>query len=100
MNRNALIGVLAAVVVAIGAYFAFTPKADKMDAPKQTATAPAPAPAPAPAAAPKPAGPLTFKWANDGDVSSMDPYARNETFLISFMGNRSEERRVGKECRL
>ena len=87
MNRNALIGVLAAVVVAIGAYFAFTPKTDKMDAPKQTATAPAPAPAPAPAAAPKPAGPLTFKWANDGDVSSMDPYARNETFLISFMGN-------------
>ena len=29
----------------------------------------------------------TFRWANDGDVSSMDPYARNETFLLSFMGN-------------
>ena len=28
-----------------------------------------------------------FKWANDGDVNSMDPYARNETFLLSFMGN-------------
>ena len=28
-----------------------------------------------------------FKWANDGDVNSMDPYARNETFLLSFLGN-------------
>ena len=28
-----------------------------------------------------------FRWANDGDVNSMDPYARNETFLLSFMGN-------------
>jgi peptide/nickel transport system substrate-binding protein len=26
----------------------------------------------------------TFRWANDGDVNSMDPYARNETFLITF----------------
>ena len=26
----------------------------------------------------------TFRLANDGDVSSMDPYARNETFLLAF----------------
>ena len=38
----------------------------------------------APAAA---ADAKTFKWANDGDVNSMDPYARNETFLLSFMLN-------------
>ena len=30
----------------------------------------------------------TFRWANDGDVISMDPYARQETTLLSFMGNR------------
>jgi peptide/nickel transport system substrate-binding protein len=29
----------------------------------------------------------TFRWANDGDANSMDPYARNETFLLSFMAN-------------
>jgi len=29
----------------------------------------------------------TFRWANDGDVISMDPYARQETFLLSFDGN-------------
>jgi peptide/nickel transport system substrate-binding protein len=29
----------------------------------------------------------TFKWANAGDVSSMDPYARNETFLLTFTSN-------------
>ncbi len=29
----------------------------------------------------------TFKWANAGDVSSMDPYARNETFLLTFTQN-------------
>jgi len=29
----------------------------------------------------------TFKWANAGDVSSMDPYYRNETFLLAFMEN-------------
>lgn len=29
----------------------------------------------------------TFKWANDGDVNSLDPYARNETFLLSFNQN-------------
>jgi peptide/nickel transport system substrate-binding protein len=28
-----------------------------------------------------------FRWANDGDVNSMDPYARNETFLLTFMLN-------------
>ncbi len=26
----------------------------------------------------------TFRWANDGDANSMDPYAREETFLLSF----------------
>ena len=34
-----------------------------------------------------PAEAKTFRWANDGDVSSMDPYARNETFLLGFMAN-------------
>ncbi|WP_376095977.1 ABC transporter substrate-binding protein [Roseomonas sp. CCTCC AB2023176] len=29
----------------------------------------------------------TFRWANDGDVNSMDPYARNETFLLTFTAN-------------
>jgi peptide/nickel transport system substrate-binding protein len=29
----------------------------------------------------------TFRWANDGDVNSMDPYARQETFLLSFNQN-------------
>src|ERR1051325_4571243 len=29
----------------------------------------------------------TFRFANDGDVNSMDPYARNETFLLSFLLN-------------
>jgi peptide/nickel transport system substrate-binding protein len=29
----------------------------------------------------------TFRWANAGDVSSMDPYARNETFLLTFTSN-------------
>jgi peptide/nickel transport system substrate-binding protein len=29
----------------------------------------------------------TFRWANDGDVNSMDPYARNETFLLAFLSN-------------
>lgn len=28
-----------------------------------------------------------FRWANDGDVNSMDPYARQETFLLSFNSN-------------
>ena len=29
----------------------------------------------------------TLRWANDGDVNSMDPYARQETFLLTFMQN-------------
>src|ERR1700743_1083412 len=29
----------------------------------------------------------TLRWANDGDVNSMDPYARNETFLLTFVLN-------------
>jgi len=29
----------------------------------------------------------TFRWANDGDVNSMDPYARQETFLLAFNAN-------------
>jgi peptide/nickel transport system substrate-binding protein len=29
----------------------------------------------------------TFRWANDGDIISMDPYARQETTLLSFAGN-------------
>ena len=29
----------------------------------------------------------TLKWANDGDVSSMDPYFLNESFLLGFLGN-------------
>src|SRR6266571_6211204 len=32
----------------------------------------------------------TFRWANDGDTNSMDPYARNETFLLSFAMNMYE----------
>jgi peptide/nickel transport system substrate-binding protein len=34
-----------------------------------------------------PAAAAPFRWANDGDVASMDPYARNETFLLSVLGN-------------
>jgi len=29
----------------------------------------------------------TFRWANDGDSNSMDPYARQETFLLAFNQN-------------
>ena len=29
----------------------------------------------------------TFRWANDGDSNSMDPYARQETFLLAFDQN-------------
>lgn len=32
----------------------------------------------------------TFRWANDGDSNSMDPYARQESFLLSFDGNMYE----------
>jgi peptide/nickel transport system substrate-binding protein len=35
----------------------------------------------------QPSSAKTFKWANDGDVNSLDPYARNETFLLSFNAN-------------
>jgi peptide/nickel transport system substrate-binding protein len=28
-----------------------------------------------------------FRWANDGDVNSMDPYTRQETFLLAFGSN-------------
>jgi peptide/nickel transport system substrate-binding protein len=38
-------------------------------------------------AAALPADAKTFKWANAGDVSSMDPYSRNETFLLTFTQN-------------
>ena len=34
-----------------------------------------------------PADARSFRWANDGDVNSMDPYARNETFLLTFVLN-------------
>ncbi len=36
-----------------------------------------------------PADAKTFRWANSGDVSSMDPYARQETFLLTFPMTRS-----------
>jgi len=29
----------------------------------------------------------TFRWANDGDVSSLDPYTQNEMFQLSFLAN-------------
>ena len=32
----------------------------------------------------------TFRWANDGDSNSMDPYARQETFLLAFDHNMYE----------
>jgi peptide/nickel transport system substrate-binding protein len=38
-------------------------------------------------AASAPADAKSFRWANDGDANSMDPYARNETFLLSFTQN-------------
>ena len=39
------------------------------------------------AAAPADAQGKVFRFANDGDVNSMDPYARNETFLLAFLQN-------------
>jgi peptide/nickel transport system substrate-binding protein len=36
------------------------------------------------------AGAATLRWANDGDVNSMDPYARSETFLLTFNLNMYE----------
>jgi peptide/nickel transport system substrate-binding protein len=41
----------------------------------------------------------TLRWANDGDVNSMDPYARQETFLLSFDGNMYEPL-VGRDRKL
>lgn len=34
-----------------------------------------------------PAGAATLRWAHDEDVFSLDPYARQETFLLSFLSN-------------
>jgi peptide/nickel transport system substrate-binding protein len=34
-----------------------------------------------------PAGAVTFRWANDGDVNAMDPATRQETVQLSFLGN-------------
>jgi peptide/nickel transport system substrate-binding protein len=34
-----------------------------------------------------PADAKPFRWGNDGDANSMDPYARNETFLLTFTQN-------------
>jgi peptide/nickel transport system substrate-binding protein len=34
-----------------------------------------------------PAAAKTFRWANDGDANSMDPYTRSETFLLTFTQN-------------
>ncbi len=34
-----------------------------------------------------PASAATFRWANDGDANSMDPYTRSETFLLTFTQN-------------
>src|SRR3954454_14292819 len=41
-------------------------------------------------AVPAPAEAQVFRWANDGDVNSMDPYGRNETFLLAFNPTSSE----------
>ena len=34
-----------------------------------------------------PANAVTFRWANNGDTGSMDPYTRQETVQLSFLGN-------------
>jgi len=34
-----------------------------------------------------PAGAVTFRWANDGDVNAMDPATRQETVQLSFLSN-------------
>ncbi|MFC7542502.1 hypothetical protein ACFQU2_27655 [Siccirubricoccus deserti] len=39
-----------------------------------------------------------FRWANDGDVNSMDPYTRQETFLLAF-GSNSTSRWCGGTAR-
>jgi len=33
------------------------------------------------------AGAATFRWANDIDATSLDPYSRREAFQLSFLGN-------------
>jgi peptide/nickel transport system substrate-binding protein len=40
-----------------------------------------------PALSASPVSAATFRWANDGDANSMDPYTRSETFLLSFTQN-------------
>ena len=48
-----------------------------------------------------PAMAKTFRWANDQDVFSLDPYARQETFLLSFVSNIYEPLvRRGRNLRL
>jgi peptide/nickel transport system substrate-binding protein len=39
------------------------------------------------AALPAPAGAANFRWANDGDVGTMDPDTRQETVQLSFLEN-------------
>src|ERR1700676_2877450 len=34
-----------------------------------------------------PAKAVTFRWANNGDTGSMDPYTRREAGQLSFRGN-------------
>lgn len=48
-----------------------------------------------------PAAAATFRWAGAGDVSVVDPYARNETFLLTFNANIYEPlARRNKELKL
>lgn len=35
----------------------------------------------------QPAAAKTLRWANDGDVLSMDPYFQNETTILGYLGN-------------
>jgi peptide/nickel transport system substrate-binding protein len=47
------------------------------------------------------AGAAVFRWANDGDVNSLDPYTRSETFLLSFNANIYEPlARRGRDLKL
>ncbi len=47
------------------------------------------------------AGAKTLRWTNDQDVFSLDPYARQETFLLSFVSNIYEPlARRGKDLRV
>lgn len=34
-----------------------------------------------------PAAAATFRWAHESDIASLDPYTRNETLQLSFLGN-------------